>query len=314
MSSIALQLQLLSPGSVGAGSNVQFDSVIYSDGDVIYNPVTGEITLNAPGRFLINWWVSTQAASTPSGAEFTLNTSLGGAFRSASPNRMGQISGSAIVTIAAAPVTVALSNSGTVPFYYAATSPVRAGFTIFQEANPGPEADALSCFGIAQMANILRQVVLLYPTTTMTVYTTNLNAITGTPYEVYESPDATDGGVFIILDSLGQYNIIPLVAIVGFYTGNGTVYDPSITYLTPPSPLPPGCSTNLFTAVVDLLPIGTEVILQAGVTVQASGNIYQNELGILVLSDDLGSTPIFMATQRLARIVAASIPDRKSVV
>jgi hypothetical protein len=56
MSNIALQIELLASGLVNVGSNVIFDTVVYSAGNIIYNSVTGVITFNEAGRYALNWW------------------------------------------------------------------------------------------------------------------------------------------------------------------------------------------------------------------------------------------------------------------
>lgn len=139
----------------------------------------------------------------------------------------------------------------------------------------------------------------------MSVFTTNVNTVTGTPYQLYASPDGDNGAIFVLIDSLGQFQAVPITLITAIYVGDNTVYDDSITYLTPPSPLPNGCDTDLIAAIRDYLPISTEVIMQMGATTQASGAIYKNEYGILVLSDENGNTPIFIPVTKIARIVTA---------
>lgn len=156
-----------------------------------------------------------------------------------------------------------------------------------------PSSTAL-CFAYAQLANVIRQLITMYPENVMTVYTTGFGAvtITGTPYELFTSPDGTYGGLFVLLDG-GQQEAIPLNAITAIYTGDGTVYNPAITYLPTPK-FPAGCDTNLITAIHDYLPVSTEVQLYMGSVVQASGAVFKDEYGLLVLSDGAGNTPIFI--------------------
>jgi len=149
------------------------------------------------------------------------------------------------------------------------------------------------CFSYAQLAHIIEQLILLYPTNVITVFTTGLqpSSVTGTPYKLFSSPEGTNGAIFILLDN-GQ-EAIALNAITAIYTGDGTVYDPSITYLPPPQ-FSVGCDTNLITAYHDYLPVSTDIQMYLGSIVSASGSIYKNEYGILVLSDADGNTPIFI--------------------
>ena len=149
-------------------------------------------------------------------------------------------------------------------------------------------------FAYAQLAHVIEQLITLYPTNVFTVFTRGFTAssVTGTPYELFKSSSGTFGTLFI-LDDAGQKEAIPLNAITAIYVGNGTVYNPSITYLTP-SGLASGFDTNLLTAYYEYLPVSTEIEMFIGSNIRASGMVYKNEYGIIVLSDTEGNTPIFI--------------------
>ncbi|MEL7565482.1 MAG: DNRLRE domain-containing protein [Dehalobacterium sp.] len=171
------------------------------------------------------------------------------------------------------------------------------------------EPDTAICFSFAQLAHIIEQIIQLYPTNVITVFTTGLSAssVTGTPYQLYSSAEGTYGGLFILLDN-GQEEAISLNAITAIYTGDGTVYDPSITYLSPPT-FPQGCDTNIITAYHDYLPVETDVTMYMGSNITASGTIYKNEYGILVLSDTDGNTPIFVPVTNIRVILPTNQPS-----
>jgi hypothetical protein len=156
-----------------------------------------------------------------------------------------------------------------------------------------PAETSAVCFSYAQLAHVIEQIILLYPTNVITVFTNGLqpSAVTGTPDQLYSSPDGTYGALFILLDS-GQ-EAIPLNAISAIYLGDGSVYNPSISYLSPPV-FPAGCDTNLITAYHNYLPLSTGVQMYMGSIISASGTVYKNEYGLLVLSDADGNTPIFV--------------------
>jgi hypothetical protein len=103
--------------------------------------------------------------------------------------------------------------------------------------------------------------------------------------------------------SVGQTDAIPLEAITAVYVGNGTVYNPAISYLPTPSPLPAGCDTNLITAIQSYLPLLTNVQITSGPSVQASGLVFKNEFGMLVLSDLQGNTPVFFPVCHISDIL-----------
>lgn len=291
MGNIALQIERLATGAAAAADAVVFDHIVYSSGDIAYDMESGAITFHTPGRYLITWSVSIQTAAS-NALIFALSSSQSDFLQGNLPLRNGEVSGSAIIDATDVPVTVSLVNSGGNAFY-AANVPVRANLVVVMDENSGNTAGSSYCFSMAQLAHIVEQLITLYPASVMSVFTTNLNTITGTPYQLYAS--ATENS--------GQHIAIPLKAITAIYTGDDTVYNPAISYLIPTAPLPKGCDTDLMTAVYDYLPLLTEVILRMGVTVQASGAIYRNEYGLLVLSDAAGSTPIFVPVFNLATII-----------
>lgn len=149
------------------------------------------------------------------------------------------------------------------------------------------------CYSIAQLSHVLSQLITMYPGT-WTVFTGSLFSVTGTPGQLYTAPQATDAGL-LILEDTGINESFPLTAITAIYVGDGTVYNPAITYLPAPSPLPVGCDTNKILAIQSFLPVNTEISqLLLGASVQASGLVYRNEFGLLVLSDAGGNTPVFV--------------------
>lgn len=101
--------------SVAVSSNVIFDSVIYSAGNISYNSLTGVVTFNEAGRYIVNWNVSTDGLIGPintatADVSFALSSSQGDNIASASLLSTGQINGFGIIEVIAAPVTMSLVN------------------------------------------------------------------------------------------------------------------------------------------------------------------------------------------------------------
>lgn len=101
--------------SVAVSSNVIFDSIIYAAGNINYNSVTGVVTFNEAGRYIVNWNVSTDGLIGPintatADVSFALSSSQGDNIASASLLSTGQISGFGIIEVIAAPVTMSLVN------------------------------------------------------------------------------------------------------------------------------------------------------------------------------------------------------------
>ncbi len=155
-------------------------------------------------------------------------------------------------------------------------------------------------FSYAQLANLISQLITFYPSNIITVFTRGLvaSSVTGTPYQLYISSQGTFGAIFILMDN-GQQEAIPLTAITAIYTGEGSVYNLGITYLEP-TEFEPGYDTDLITAYYEYLPVlTTGVTIYLGSNITASGDIYKNEYGILVLSDADGNTPIFVPVNNI---------------
>lgn len=208
---------------------------------------------------------------------------------------------------------VALTNSdGTTVVQFATNAIVWEAYfpSLVLTYSLSPVQASALCFSYAQLAHIIEQLITFYPESVMTVYTKGLvsSAVSGTPYQLYKSSVGTYGALFILTDT-GVQTAIPLNSIAAIYTGDGTVYNPSITYLNAPV-FPAGCDTNLITAYHEYLPVSTEVSINSGAVVQASGAIYKNEYGIIVLSDADGNTPVFIPVLNTTDIVP-TFPTRK---
>lgn len=304
MSKIALQIELQSADMVMAGSNVLFDTIVHSDGDIDYDSLTGVITFNQTGSYAITWWVATQSSTSPE-TVFALSPSLGNSLAGNSPLKKGTVSGTGVIDVDTPPLTLSLINSSLNPFYYSAQVPLKA--TLVAVRNGGT-VDTMGCFAVAQLTHFLSQMIAAYSTTTWSVFSTSLASYSGMPLDMYTSPYATSPGLLRLVDVNGNYETLSIAHITAIYPGDGTVYDPAFTFLPPPVPLPPGCDTNLITAIQSYLPLGTSVNIRLGPSVSASGDIYRNEYGVLILSDTAGNTPIVIATPHILRIFTDTDP------
>jgi hypothetical protein len=169
----------------------------------------------------------------------------------------------------------------------------------------GPESSAIN-FCYDQLAHLIEQLIVLYPTNAITVYTTGAFPyyVTGTPYQLYSSPEGTYGGIFVVDSGGGQYGAIPLDAIVAIDLGTGGVYNPAITYLTPPT-FPQGFDTNIVTAIHDYLPVPTSAEIDMGANLYSLGPVYKDEYGIIVQADALGNLPTFIPVMKITGIYPA---------
>lgn len=334
--SSAFYVNKLTTGMVAASANVMFENVIYSSGAAItYDPMTGIFAISEPGQYYLDWWVTTQASAASNGATFTLSSSQGDSIESVSPLKNGQVGGTGVIEIIAAPATLMLMNANAAPFFYSALAPVTAAMRIMRvddEQGPtgptgptGPAGDtgpigvtgptgtlagSSSCFAIAQLTNLLEQIVILYPTTTMTLFVDQLATLSGVAVGVYTAPSANNPGLLIIQNG-SDYGYVSLSRIAAIYLGAGSVYDPNITYLTPPDPYSPGCDTDYILAVQSSMLVGDQISFGAATNTTGSGEVYINEPGIMVLSDGLGNTPVFLFSPQIRYMVKDSLSSAR---
>jgi hypothetical protein len=301
VSNIALQIERVASGSAAVSGNVIFDTTVYSNGNISYNSATGVITFQEAGRYLINWWAAIQSSSSPNGVIFTLSSSQGDALVGNSPQRTGEVVGVGIINVSTTPVTVSLVNTSLGSHVYSSL-PVKAALAVVQTDGTGGGGGSTPCYAVNQLSNILSQMITAYSATTWTVYTESLYAFSGMPLELYTAPGAAGPGILRLVDVNGDYEALPIANITAIYPGDGTLYNPSFTYLAAPVPLPSGCDADLLASVQSYLPLETALTLNLGPSVSASGNVYKNEFGVLVLSDEAGNTPIFIASQHILRI------------
>ena len=139
MSNIALQIERSTSGSVAVASDVIFDSIVYAAGNISYNPVTGVITFNEAGRYVINWWVATQSTQSSDGAVFALSSSAGDFMEGASPLKTGEVVGYGIIDVVSAPVTVSLVNASTGLIVYSSIVPLKATLIVVEDDITGGE-------------------------------------------------------------------------------------------------------------------------------------------------------------------------------
>ena len=130
MANMNLQLELLSGTMIAPNNNVLFDAVVFSEGNITYNAGTGVITINEPGRYLVNWWVATQSSQSAIGAVFALISSQGDDLVGNSPNKTGEVVGAGIIAVDTAPITLSLVNNSLSNFFYSTAVPVKAGLTL----------------------------------------------------------------------------------------------------------------------------------------------------------------------------------------
>jgi hypothetical protein len=307
MANSCLYVSRIASGSIVSSGNVVFDTVLYNTGGISYNLINGTVTFNETGIFHINWWMAVQTTVNAGGSVFALVSSKNDIIYGDTPLKTSSFSGLGVINVTTPPVTLSLKNMGTGYAYLASTLPVKSMMSIVKESIDSGSESMLS-FQYAQLTNILSQIIALYPENITTVYALGLYAIEGTPVSIYKSPEASGYGIFTSLDSeADNLQAIPLNTIMAIKIGETAVYDNSITYLTPPSPLPIGWDTNVIVAVHDYLPVGSKAVVYWGIGNSKEGIVLKNEYGMLVMATDLaGNDPYFILPTASLIIITAS--------
>jgi len=313
MANSSLYISRTASGSVTSSGNVLFDNVLYNTGGITYNLLNGTITFNEAGVFHINWWIAQQSNMNAGGSIFALVSSLGNIIYGDTPLKTTSFSGIGVVNVLLPPATLSLKNMGTGNAYLSSTVPVKAMLSVNKEYTDSGSQSMLS-FQQTQLSHVISQLITLYPTSVMRVYTPGLYAIDGTPVSLYASPEATGYGIFTMLESeTDALQAIPLNAILAIKVGDATVYDDSITYLSPTLPLPIGWDTNVIAAVHDYLPVESLADVYWGIGNSKDGVVIKNEYGMLVMATDLaGNDPFFILPTSSLIIITASATSLKS--
>ncbi|RDY26620.1 hypothetical protein CHL78_012805 [Romboutsia weinsteinii] len=307
MNNTSLQIKCSIPATLTTNSNLIFDNIRYSHGNITYSNITGEITFNETGNYLINWWVATQLALNSNSVTFALSSSQGDIVKGCSPIKTGEVFGTAIINIITPNTTLSLKNINPGSITLSRSTPIQASLVAVQYDTNTSEglSNTSLCFSYLQLAHIIKQLIEKYPNYTMSIFTTSLasSPLTGKPYQLYSSNPNSDVGIFIINNNGGLISI-PINHIIAIYVGDGSVYDTSITYLIPDIPIPKGCDTDMITSIKNYLSVGYHISFSLGVNTSGEGDVYKNEYAMLVLADSGGNTPLFIPP---LEIVALSI-------
>ncbi len=94
-----------------------------------------------------------------------------------------------------------------------------------------------------------------------------------------------------------------------------SVYDDSITYLDPPDPFPQNCDTDFLKNIYNYVSAGDSISVTTGPTTGASGDVYINEYGIIVLAD--ATSTMFLMVPHIFTIAVSegtpSLTGEKSI-
>lgn len=294
MNNMVLQLQNNNSSSTLDNSNVIFDETISILGNISYDNMTGVITISENGLYIFDWYVVIQGTSSPI-VSFKLISDKGHEFESNSPNKPDNMSGIASLNVEDAPVNISLVNtSGTTVFFPNVIS-AKAGLRIFSLNTSA--ADNSRCFALEQFTHVLEQIVTIYQGASVSIFSNRLSTVLGRINSLYKAPDAGSIPLLLIGDRPFAFTI-DKITILHF---TDSVYDDSITYLSPPDPFPQNCDTDLLKNIYNFVEVGDNISITTGPATGASGVVHINEYGIIVLTDE--TSTIFLITPQIFSIV-----------
>ncbi len=150
---------------------------------------------------------------------------------------------------------------------------------------------ACPCF--LQMKNIIRQLIDLYPTNTVSIIFEDGGTVNGRPGSLF-SPDGSEStaGLFLLEDSAGAVTFAASICkIASIRVVDGT-YNPNIHYLTPSVS---GCEEDCIRSWQAYLPVGAQDVTITGSGLSfGTGTVRASERGIIVL-ENAADEPIFIS-------------------
>lgn len=296
MNNMVLQLQKNNDNATLDNNNVIFDETISMLGNISYDDITGVITISENGLYIFDWYVVTQGTgSSSSSVIFKLISDKGHEFESNSPNRTGNMSGIAFLNVDDAPLNISLVNTSGTTVFFSNTILSKANLRIFSLNTSA--ADNSRCFALEQFAHVLEQIVTIYQGASVSIFSNRLSTVLGRINSLYKAPDAGSIPLLLISDRPFAFTI-DKITILHF---TDSVYDDSITYLSPPDPFPQNCDTDLLKNIYNYVEVGDNITITTGPATSASGVVHINEYGIIVLTDE--TSTIFLMTPQIFSIV-----------
>ena len=161
----------------------------------------------------------------------------------------------------------------------------------------GADGNAMSCFCVQQMKNILQQIITLYPTDTVVVSMESGNNASGRPGSLLPAPNSNpNAGLFQLVNAQGVAQEAVSICRIAAIRITSATYNNTITYLSAPVPAPTGCDADCQNAIRAYLPVGTTgVNIKAGGQTVGQGTVLKNEFGMVVLVGNNNNNPTLIS-------------------
>ncbi len=163
---------------------------------------------------------------------------------------------------------------------------------------PGPPGDVTECVCVAQMRNVLRQIIALYPNDNVIISMESGNNASGRPSALIPAPNQNpNAGLFLLANNQGVVQEAVSICRITAVRITSAAYNTAITYLPAPTPAPTGCGADCQNAVRAYLPVNTPgVAIKAGGQTVGQGMVIRSEFGMIVLVGPNNSSPTFIST------------------
>lgn len=162
----------------------------------------------------------------------------------------------------------------------------------------GPAGDTATCACVAQMRNILQQIIRLYGTDNVVVSMESGDNVSGRPGSLLPGPNTNpNAGLFQLTNAQGVVQEAVSICRIASVRITSSTYNNALTYLLTPTPTPTGCAADCEAAIRSYLPIGTtSVNVKSGGQTVGQGTVIKDEFGMIVLVGANNSDPTFIST------------------
>lgn len=160
----------------------------------------------------------------------------------------------------------------------------------------GGTAPSTSCACVAQMRNIIEQIITLYPNDNIIVAMESGNNASGRPGSLLPGPNSNpDAGLFQLVNNQGVPEEALSICRIASIRITSSTYNDTITFLPAPE-VTEDCSLNCEEAIREYLPVGTtNVDINAGGQTVAQGTVLKSEFGMVVIVGNNNSNPTFVS-------------------
>lgn len=294
-----LQIQNTNKNLVNQNETLIFNEIIQSEGNILYDSLTGIISINEPGEYAIDWLISTQFLESNLAINFRLVTSENINFISNSPLKTGNLNGFAIINVTQIPATLYIENFSTSPVYLSSITNIKSSLRIFN-INSAPQEQI--CFSRLQLVNLITQLIELYPNRTVRVFCPPIGTVDGSLVSLFNT--LANNQVILNMTSSQMEMSINLDSITGIELIEDN-YNNQITYLNFPTSGYTNCESDVvlgFYEYFNEAPSDRLFYINTSENISSAGTVLTNQYGMVVISQDGSTEPTFIVTKNITSL------------